>query len=261
MSEASDRGRGRLPDDWTTARIAGALALAVGVVALVVGATLIGRPDQAHPDAGGRISAFYEDGDVEGLLAAFPAGTVPADQRESAEATLSRILSPGVGVAEVSPPTDVAGTPVVRVVTGDGRHWCVRPDGGVLPGCRVGSIEVDTTTDAPIETVMAEVALLLDRPTQLDLGLASRDGQPRTLTGLQLQAADGGELRAELVQAVSVTAMQATPVDPSAPQLEPGATLYLTWLLDETPSGRELELAWDGGEITLEMAGARWLVR
>jgi hypothetical protein len=251
----------RLPDSWTATRVVGAVALGVTVLTLVVGAALVARPPSAHGDAGGRVERFYEEADASGMLAAFPDGTIPDGQEEAAQRTLERILRPGVGIAEVAEPVEASGVPVVRVRTGDGRDWCVRPDGGILPGCRVGTIPVETETDAGIEVVLADVGLALEGPAQLDLGLETTGSEQLILHGMQLRAADGAALDAELVQAINVIGQQVSPVDPAAPSLSPGSTFYATWLIDEELAGRDLELAWDDGVLRLRLSPVRWFVR
>lgn len=252
----------RLPEGWTSTRIVGGLALAVTIAVLVVGATLIGGSSGPFEDAGGRISGFYEASDVEGMMRAFAPGSVPEDQREATESALSQILVPGVPVAEVADPIDVAGVPVVRVTTADRIEWCVTPSGAVLPRCRVGEVVADASGDDRLVADVAQVDLPLGATPQLTLGLSTTGDEPVTLTGLELVDADGQPVAAELAQVVQVRGGQGFQGDPEAPVVEPGGQLFLGWFLDgDAPSGQQLRLAWDGGALDLDFGNTRWFVR
>jgi hypothetical protein len=260
VSESDTTSRRGLPEGWTGGRIAAAAALALTVLILVVGATMIESGDEPYEDAGERIQALYDEGDIDAMMDAFAEGTIPAEQVDGTRNALQQILRPGVGVAEVSDPQDVVGVPIVRVTTEDRIDWCVRPDGRILPRCRVGEVAVDLTTDAPFGAVLTRADIPLEGPTQLTLALESTVQEPVRLRGLQLEAADGERFDAELVQAVNVVGSQPSEVDPENPTLAAGSTLYLTWLTDEDLSGRDLLLTWEDGEATLDLRRVDWFV-
>ncbi len=251
----------RLPEGLTSARIVGGIAVAVTVIALVTGAALVGRADGPFEDAGERIQAFYAESDVDGMLRAFPDGSVPAEQADATRSALGRILVPGVEIVEVSEPVDVAGVPVVRVVTGDRISWCVRPDGGVLPQCRVGEVEIEASGDPRFTADIAQVDLPLDGQPQMALGLTLVGDEAVTLEGLALVDAAGDPVPARLAQVALVRGGQGEPADPEAPTVEPGTQLFLGWLLDVDPSDLDLRLTWDGGSLDLDLHRTRWFVR
>lgn len=261
MSDAeTTTSRRGLPDGWSGTRIAGGVAMGLTILVLVAGAAMIDGGSEPYEDAGARLEALYEDGDVDAMMAAFPEGTIPADQVEGTRDALEQILRPGVGVTEVADPVDVTGVPIVRVTTGDDIDWCVRPDGRILPRCRVGEVTVDLATDAQFDAVLARADLPLEGPAQLTLGLESTVPEPVPLRGLTLEAADGEPFDADLVQAVNVVGNQPSPVDPDNPTLAAGSTLYLTWITDEDLSDRDLVLLWEDGEAQLDLGRVRWFV-
>ncbi|MBW3619695.1 MAG: hypothetical protein KY461_05575, partial [Actinobacteria bacterium] len=150
--------------------------------------------------------------------------------------------------------------PVVRVTTDDRIDWCVRPDGGVLPRCRVGEVRVDASTDAPAEIVLARADIPFEGPTQITVALESTVVEPVPLRSLQLQPEDGEAFEAELVQAVNVIGGQPSPVDPQNPTLAAGSTLFLTWTTTEDLSDRDLVLAFEDGEVELDLGRVHWFV-
>lgn len=249
----------RLPEGWTSTRIVGSIALAVTILVLVLGASLVGGDTGPYEDPGGRIAELYA-GEPADMLRAFAPGTIRASQRESTENAVRQIVRPGVTITEVAEPVEVAGVAVVRVTTDDGINWCVRPDGAVLPGCRVGEVPITATTDAPIRVGLALAYVPLEGPAQLTVTLEPAGEEPLTLTGLGLDPVLGEPLRAELVQAVNVVGGQGMPVDPQNPTASPGARLFLTWLVEDELSGRDLELTWDGGSVALDLGAIRWFV-
>lgn len=261
MSETDQQDtRPRLSFDWDAKKVAGGIALALTVLVLVAGASLIDGGGSAYEDAGERIQAFYDEADVEGMMDAFVDGSVPPEQTEATVNALQQILRPGVGVTSVEEPVEVVGVPVVRVTTDDGIDWCVRPDGGVLPRCRVGEVLIDASTDAPADVVLSRADIPFEGPTQLTLAIESTVIDPVPLRSLELRAQDGEPLDAELVQAVNVIGGQPSPVDPENPTLAAGSTLYLTWITDEDLSDRDLELVFEDGRIDLDLGRVRWFV-
>lgn len=262
MTETDDTTTTRrgLPEGWTGSKVAGAFALALTLAFLIAGASLIGASDSAFEDAGARIQSLYEAGDVEGMMDAFVEGSIPPEQEEPTANALSQILRPGIGVASVDEPVDVQGVPIVRVTTDDRIEWCVRPDGGVLPRCRIGEIAIETSTDAPAETVLARADIPFEGPTQITLAIESTVPEPVPLRGLELLQEDGEPFPAELVQAVNVVGAQPSEVDPANPTLAAGSTLYLVWTTTEDLSGRDLGLAWEDGQMELDLDRVRWFV-
>ncbi|MBW3657586.1 MAG: hypothetical protein KY457_03035 [Actinobacteria bacterium] len=261
MSETEQQNtRPRLSLDWSASEVAGAAALGLTVLVLVAGAFLVGQGGGAFEDAGARIQALYDAGDGQGMMEAFVEGSIPPAQEEATANALRQIVRPGISVASVEEPVDVMGASIVRVTTDDGIDWCVRPDGDVLPRCRIGEVLLDATTDAPAEISIARADIPLEGPTQLTLAIESTVPQPVPLRGLHLRTEDGDELSAELVQAVNVIAGQPSPVDPENPTLAAGSTLYLVWTTEEDLSGRDLVLEWEDGRIDLDAGRARWFV-
>lgn len=261
MSETDQQDtRPRLSFDWDVKKVAGGVALALTVLVLVAGASLIDGGGSAYDGAGERIQTFYDEADVEGMMDAFVDGSVPAEQTEATVSALRQILRPGVAVASVDEPVDVVGVPVVRVTTEDGIDWCVRPDGGVLPRCRIGEVTIDASTDAPADVVLARADIPFEGPTQLTLAIESTVVDPVPLRSLELRAQDGEPFSAELVQAVNVVGGQPSPVDPENPTLAAGSTLYLTWITEEDLSDRDLELVFEDGRIDLDLGRVRWFV-
>lgn len=246
--------------EWSAANLARASALALTVVVLVAGAFLVGQGGGAYEDAGQRIQAFYDAGDGLAMMEAFVDGSIPPEQEEATANALQQIVRPGIAVASVEEPVDVIGVPVVRVTTDDGIDWCVRPDGGVLPRCRIGEVLIDASTDAPIDVALARADIPFEGPTQLTIALEPTVAEPVRLRGLELASADGAGLEAELVQSVNVLGGQPTPADPQNPTLSAASTLYLTWLTEEDLSDRDLGLEWEGGRIDLDLHRVRWFV-
>lgn len=261
MSETDQTStRRRRSFDGDVKRIAGGVALALTVLVLVAGASLIDSGGSAFDGAGERIAALYEEADVEGMMDAFVDGSVPPEQTEATVSALQQILRPGVGVASVEDPVEVVGVPLVRVTTGDGIDWCVRPDGGVLPRCRIGEVAMDASTDAPADIVLSRADIPFEGPTQLTLAIESTVVDPVPLRALELRAADEEPFSAELVQAVNVVGAQPSPVDPENPTLAAGSTLYLTWITEEDLSDRDLVLVFEDGRIDLDLGRVRWFV-
>ena len=252
--------RPRASVDWSASKIAGGAALLLTVGVLVAGAFLVGQSGGPFEDAGGRIQALYDAGDGQAMMDAFVEGAIPAEQQEATADALQQIVRPGVTVASIDEPIDVVGVSVIRVTTDDGIDWCVRPDGDILPRCRVGEVLMEATTDAPAEVPIARADIPLDGPTQLTLAIESTVPEPVPLRGLQLRTEDGSDLSAELVQSVNVIGGQPSPADPENPTLAPGSTLYLVWTTEEDLSERDLVLEWEGGQIDLDVGRVRWFV-
>ncbi len=197
------------------------------------------------------------------MLDAFPSGTLEEGQESDAGQALSTILKPDVGVKSTARKT-VDGVPIVQVVTGDRLEWCVRPDGKILVDCKLGTVAVDPSTDAQNLDVSIGLADVLFSGGRLQVGIENTSDQPFTFTGgIQVRRGDGSDSIFRPRQSMMSEGGQAVPAALDADlTLEAGGSLFIALQSDEPwTAAHDLQLAWDGGSIDLDVGDIDWLVR
>jgi hypothetical protein len=78
----------------------------------------------------------------------------------------------------------VAGVPLVIVSTSEGATWCVRPDGVVLPLCRIGDLDVSVASDGLVgNPQIVNASLSLTQGVGVTILMEPGESEARTLTG------------------------------------------------------------------------------
>lgn len=271
---ASQVGASRARDgpwrSWTArplTRRAPALLVALTVVVLVVAAVVLGGRDTAAlGEAAERIQGLYAAEDVDGALEAVAPGSVGPGQIRSLAAALEQVLGAEDVTVEDRSVVRVAGVVLARIRTSDGLAWCVRPDGRLLLGCRLGELSMSAEVgDLPLRVPFA-AGDLYDDQAEVAVLLASAGGTV-TLSGrLRVTTADGGPAPAELVETSYIRGGQARPAPEADVQLPPDRGL-LVRLRASSPAARDallrtdLVLRWEEGAVTLITGQPEWFLR
>lgn len=246
--------------------IARAAVLGVAVAVLVAGAVLVARDGVGGgaADASERIGALYEQGDVEQVMDLVVPGSIAQGQEQAVAAALQQVLADrGVTVVDAAT-VRVDDVPVAHVQTSDGLAWCVRPDGMLLLGCRLGEVVLEPRPgNLPLQALFAAGDLYVDG-AQLAVVLTTTGGT-FTFDGSFQVVADGDGPIPDLLEVAYVTAGQTR----TAPQsdVELGADRALLFRLGaSTADARDelladgLRLTWDGGALPIVVGEPTWFL-
>lgn len=264
------RGRDRPWRAWTArplARRVPALLLALAVAVLVVAAALLGERDTpALDEAADRIRGLYASQDVDGTLEAVAPGSVGRGQTRNLAAALERVLAAEDVTVEDQSVVHVSGVAVARIRTSDGLAWCVRPDGHLLLGCRLGELPVTAEVRAlPLQVPFA-AGDLYDDQAEVAVLLTSSGGTVTLPGRLRVTTPEGGPAPAELVETSYIRGGQAQPAPEVDVQLPPDRGL-LVRLRASSPAARDallrtdLVLRWQEGAVTLITGRPEWFLR
>lgn len=168
--------------------------LGVGVVAAAVGgAALLPAPARApYEGASELIADAYASGDAEAFVDLWDdrfAGQF--EDRDRLVADIQGLLAQG-GEVVGERLALVRNVPLVVVETSDNIQWCVRPDGVVLPTCRLGDVDLRVRAQA-----LGAQAQVLGGGLDLDRGeiafeLSTTSEEPLTLDGPGELVGDSG---------------------------------------------------------------------
>lgn len=243
--------------------------LSLTVLAFVVGALLIGQ-EAADPAANARetLRSYYANTDAAAVADRIVPGSLGQQDipREQLEQGIGRLLQEPFEVEDTST-HEIRDTRIVRVALTRPQgqqplEWCVLPDGSLLLGCRVATIELsgDVQADAPIgldfsaldiQATNAQLALVLTTSGEEEVPL----GDDVRLRGDSF----------ELANAAYLLGGQQVPADPASLNVRPGAGLLLLWRADQVEdataySEGPFTLAWRDGSVELNVDEVTWFV-
>lgn len=244
------------------------VGLALTVVVFVAGALLIGQ-EAADPVANAEetVRTYYANTDASGVADRIVPGSLGQEiEREQLEAGVERLLQEPFEVEE-STRHEVRGTRIVRVAVarpqgGQPLEWCVLPDGSLLLGCRVATVDLvgEVDSDAPvgldfsamdIQASYVQMATVLTTPGEEEVPL----GDDVRLQGDSF----------ELANAAYLLGGQQVPADPADLQVRPGAGLLLLWRAEDVEdfspyTEGPFTLRWSDGSVRLTVDDVTWFI-
>ena len=250
------------------ATILRSVGLGLTVLVLIGGATFIGA-EANDPNAGAQeqLERYYADTDAAAVADRIVPGSLGVENidREQLVAGLARILQEPFEV-ESSETFTVQGTRIVRISVARPQgaaplDWCLLPDGGLLIGCRLATVELQAQVqDVPIEVSFSAMDI---QPSTVLVAvvLTTTEEEPVPL---------GGDIRLqgdsfELTNTSYVLGGQQVPADPQDLQVRPGAGLQLVFqaqdVEDLTPYLEgPFTLTWGDGSIRFEIGEVTWFI-
>lgn len=209
------------------ANILRSTGLGLTVLVLVVGALLVGQ-EAADPVANARetLRSYYANGDAAGVADRIVPGSLGQEiPREQLETGIGQLLQEPFEVEDTST-HEVRGTRLVRVALtrpqgGQPLEWCVLPDGRLLLGCRVATVELSGEVEGADIGLDFSAMDIQASSVQLAVVLTTSGEEEVPIDGdVRLQ---GGGF--ELVNAAYVLGGQQVPADPEDLRVRPGAGL------------------------------------
>lgn len=244
------------------------VGLGLTVIVLVAGALLIGQ-EAADPEVNAEetLRALYANRDAAGIADRIVPGSLGQDiPREQLEAGIGTLLQEPFEVEDTSTHR-IRGTQLVRVALtrqqgGQPLEWCLLPDGSLLLGCRVATVELSAEVDGDVPVGVDFSAMDIQASNVQLAVVLTTSGED------EVPLSDDVRLHGdsfEQANAAYLLGGQQVPADPQDLRVRPGAGLLLVYRADQiedvdTYTDGSFTLRWSDGAVQLAVEDITWFI-